>query len=579
MRHMKTKITKQQREEIRRKLREEILASWKAWSLYNTDEEATKWALSLTMDQTGVSLEDKYRRAGTCFLSHLSRFNFNRALGLYERLGFDAVMTSDDFIINHQKIFIKAACRMFRKLPIDGTRCFSMNNEEFLHTFRRDDGRRKNGILLSLWKNRRIREYFKEKGEIRKLFGIRSMAELYQLCEDNIVETSEGDFTVNILDRLYRSDIYSSDAANGVCDFHDYTSYRYKNMEREGRVFKMKFGKMYMHLISQSVFGRLLNEQVAIYLCEEAKMRWVSSLTERYGNYALNVDKDFFSIYSSHFLNGEFGSCMTDRNRSDFYAKSVDASAASIVNAGGEIVARCIVFNKCVGEDGKVYRLAERQYSSDGDDILKQLLVNMLIANGFIDGYKKIGAGCSETTAWMDVEGRPMECKHFTIDCNLSADSIISYQDSFKFFNPDTCKATNVCTDEYFCNLGTCSEHYEDARNYDEYHDARTHRDVVTVFVENTEMTCAIDRLEDFTLIDGCYIHNDDIFECPICGRQRNRYDAYIAIDGYEYCSRICSNRANRMTVPQDAVYDYLTDTYIGQPTSQDVVIDLSDLF
>ena len=47
------------------------------------------------------------------------------------------------------------------------------------------------------------------------------------------------------------------------------------------------------------------------------------------------------------------------------------------------VVARCVIFDEVHDENnGKTYRLAERQYSTEGSETLKQVLVNKLIDAG-----------------------------------------------------------------------------------------------------------------------------------------------------------------------------------------------------
>ena len=100
-----------------------------------------------------------------------------------------------------------------------------------------------------------------------------------------------------------------------------------------------------------------------------------------------------------------------------------------------KIIARCIIFNEVKDQDGKIWRLAERQYSSEGNEILKRALIDTLIKGKYIDGYKRIGASCNEPNAFVNVDGNSLSGKRFTIDCDLGWDETLSYQDSFKWYN------------------------------------------------------------------------------------------------------------------------------------------------
>ena len=62
-----------------------------------------------------------------------------------------------------------------------------------------------------------------------------------------------------------------------------------------------------------------------------------------------------------------------------FYMDSVDASAAYLTDEDDMVIARCIIYNEVKDQDGNKWRLAERQYASDENDILKRALIDALI--------------------------------------------------------------------------------------------------------------------------------------------------------------------------------------------------------
>ena len=125
-----------------------------------------------------------------------------------------------------------------------------------------------------------------------------------------------------------------------------------------------------------------------------------------------------------------------------FYENAVDCSAAYITNKDGGIVARCIIYNKVKDCRGNIYRLAERQYATDQDTILMQILVDRLIKDGMIDGYKRVGAGCYDTFDFVLNNGDTLD-RILHIDCRLEDGDIVSFQDSFQFFNYDEQVAYN----------------------------------------------------------------------------------------------------------------------------------------
>ena len=90
----------------------------------------------------------------------------------------------------------------------------------------------------------------------------------------------------------------------------------------------------------------------------------------------LHVDSNFQKIYDSDECAGDFHSCMVDKGFHTFYENAVNASAAYLENEDEKIIARCIIYNEVHDQHDKVWRLAERQYSTDCNDILKRALVD-----------------------------------------------------------------------------------------------------------------------------------------------------------------------------------------------------------
>ena len=131
----------------------------------------------------------------------------------------------------------------------------------------------------------------------------------------------------------------------------------------------------------------------------------------RLPKHRLHVNRNFERIYSSECCEGDFCSCMVDKGYHGFYENSVNASAAYLENEEGKVIARCIIYNEVEDQDGKIWRLAERQYSSGNSEILKRALVDALVKENHIDGYKKVGAGCHEARNFVDVEGNSLSDK------------------------------------------------------------------------------------------------------------------------------------------------------------------------
>lgn len=438
------------------------------------------------------------------------------------------------------------------------------NYDGFREIFVREDGRRKNGILLSLFKNKEIRRWARENKKLKAMLNIKSMGELYTFCDELVMLTSRNNpYSINILDKCYYSNKYATDK-NGVCEDGDFTSYRYLNVERDS-VFKMKIGKLYKHLVECSEFGKLLNEQVILFMCEEISRKWKAENSQKYSGFQLHVDDDFGKIYSSRYCKGSFGSCMTDEDREDFYENGVKAKAAYLTNEEGLIVARCIIFTECYDESGKVWRLAERQYSSGGDETLKLMLVYALIKGGHIDGYKKVGADCHSCTSFLDVNDNPIPNPKFYIECERNDDDVISYQDSFKYYDICKRKAYNYRTSGTSYDLSTTDRYLDQCENYDEYHDEYTDNDLVTVSYHGREMSCDEDYLEDFRWVESeaMYYHEDDVFLCEHCNEYGLCGDSYYSdITEETYCCSDCRREAEQSYKEDNWEYSDYDDEY-----------------
>ena len=276
------------------------------------------------------------------------------------------------------------------------------------------------------------------------------------------------------------------DSFNGICADGDTKAVRYENVERE-KVFKMKAGKFITKCIEEcSITRDYMPEQLKRWIGEEFAREWQVFAEQRSTNmYTLHVDDNFEAIYDSSCCDGNFGSCMTDKDQHTFYRDAIEAKAAYITNGDGWIVARCIVYTDVIDEDGNHYRLAERQYSTGQDNVLKQILVDKLIKAGEIDGYKRVGVDCHDNKNFVRNDGSSMRDLVLHIDCCLEAGDTLSYQDSFIYYNRneqisynDSSKSYSDelnTTDSQFCggNWSNFYEEYipEDESVYDDYYE------------------------------------------------------------------------------------------------------------
>ncbi|UKK52695.1 hypothetical protein [Prevotella sp. E2-28] len=312
----------------------------------------------------------------------------------------------------------------------------------------------------------------------------RTLAELkgylYNILEEfNMSKSSTFELILN--KRRFLSPKFETDKMLGICEDGTVNAIRYINTEN-GKVFKMKAGKMFNHIMENNALFDYMPEQIKRWLSEE----WVGEWNE-YANRVINpedstlhVDDDFRAIYSSYrYANGDFHSCMVDDGQWKFYRDSVKAKAAYTTDKDGRILARCILFTE-VREDGsdKIWRLAERQYSVDSNLGLQRQLVRKLIDGGYIDGYKSVGASCHDANDFVDNDGKNLSEKKFSIVCNLSRGDTLSYQDSFKWYDEGNNVAYNYGNTD--SNLDTTSSTFEvddddedehEGEVYSEYHD------------------------------------------------------------------------------------------------------------
>lgn len=413
---------------------------------------------------------------------------------------------------------------------------------------------RKNKILLAYIKNKELLHQARITNDY-SLLHISSMSELKQVMFDRIIVGGFGKkYQVQLINYSFGSDLYQTDDYHGLCEDSDFKSVRYIN-KTSGKVYKMKAGKILRALIQETEFGQTLPEQVLGYLSEEFSQDWQTYVMGTLPKNQLVVSDEFQKIYSSDCCKGDFHSCMVNQNLHTFYRDAVDASAAYLTDENGMIIARCIIYNKCYDEDGKVWRLAERQYSSDCNDVLKRALIDALIREGKIDGYKKVGAGCCDCREFVDVNGNSLADKKFYLDCDLETDDTLSYQDSFKFYDYNLGRAYNHQELPFEYNLDTTdgsidgNDEDDEEENWDEYHGDYTYSDTVTVLYQGREMSCAEDNLDDFTWCEEAdiYVYTPDTAHCEICGYDYIKDEGvYSDLTDEYYCCNDCKETAEK---------------------------------
>ena len=360
-------------------------------------------------------------------------------------------------------------------------------------------------------------------------------------------------FNLHLQGRRFWSDSFETDSMDGLCEDGTFNAIRYRNIEKD-RVFKMKAGKMFNHLLSCNVITDKLPEQIKRWLSEEFVGEWIDYARREIGNddYKLHVDDNFSDIYDRDCCAGydtdgdSFGSCMVGDDQWYFYRDAVKAKAAYLTDSEGMIVARCIVFTDVheVGSD-KIWRLAERQYSKHCEPALQRQLVSALILGGHIDGHKVVGASCGDACKFVDCEGNSLEDKKFWINCNLEDGDTLSYQDSFKWYDHDAHRADNYGYGG--SDLATTSSEfsYEDHRyeNWSAYNDEYISEDDA-VYVESRDdyFYPHQTRYARYRHNDGSY-HWEDCFEDDVIEINGEYYYAGEDCGDYEdYGIRKCEN-------------------------------------
>ena len=477
---------------------------------------------------------------------------------------------------------------------------------------------RRNKILLSLYKSKEILKHVNRTSRDYNLYtdfySCTDMTSLY----NNVMTWlhKHGNYNNNALNKVWLMNNcfwcvkYFTDEAAGICEDGDARCIRYINSET-GRVYKMKTGKFLREIIKENnTLNSLLPEPVKNWVCEEFSEKWKAYAEGeiRKHTYTLHVNDNFEGIYNSCICQGDFGSCMTDEGYWTFYRDCVKAKAAYLTNADDMIVARCIIYTDVFDSNGKKYRLAERQYATDKSDTLKRILVNKLIAGGYIDGYKRVGADCHSPRAFVDNNDKKIENDLFYIECDIHRDSVISYQDTFKFWkvgdkkiwNDGDCETLSVTNgepemgvwsefnQEYIPEYDAC---YVETRG-DNFYDSQ----VVSAFVlypswnyyyeSCYEGDCvAVGKEYYYAGYDGEDLERYGIHRCDECGEFyiEDRENAYYSklLERW-FCCEYCARKAEKRYAEENSniLYDFFDEEYFDSDFEDCVrVLKYSNLY
>lgn len=428
---------------------------------------------------------------------------------------------------------------------------------------------RKNKILLQHLKNPTLIRFCREH-EDWSLLRIRNMADLKQKVLNAIQESGKKDEQlpnkVILIGNTYWSAQYKTDHMEGLCEDFDKNSCRYINVKTD-HPYKMKAGKFFTAIIKETEIGKILSKQVVNWLSEEFTQDWQTYTFGKTPNVELHVDDNFKLIYDECACRDFNGcSCMVGRDRHSFYEDSVDAKAAYLLDIDGYVLARAIIFTDVKDEDGKKWRLLERQYSKESNEVLKRLLVGLCIKGGYIDGYKQVGAGCSESRAFVANDGTSLADKKFSIRCDLDTYDTLSYQDSFKYYEYDRNTAYNYADSHYDYCLDTTDLNLEgdydddDDQAYDEYHDYNCDETRICYY-HGQEISVDVDNLEDFIWIENHneYHHHEDVTQCDACGEWLVKEDATYNSDAEAY---FCNSECEAKYIHENFYYAEYDDDY-----------------
>lgn len=425
---------------------------------------------------------------------------------------------------------------------------------------------RKNKILLQHLKNPALIKWCREHDDW-SLLRIRNMADLKQKVLNAVQESGKKDEQlrnkVELIGKIYWSSQYRTDRMKGLCEDFDKKAVRYINVKTE-HPYKMKAGKFITAIIKETELGQILSSQVVNWLAEEFSADWQTYTFGQTPNVEFHVDNNFKLIYDEHACRHFNGcSCMVGRDRHSFYEESVQAKAAYLLDIDGYVLARAIIFTDVYDQSGNKWRLLERQYAKESNEVLKRLLVDLCIKGGHIDGYKQIGAGCSEARAFVANDGSSLADKKFSIRCNLDTCDTLSYQDSFKYFDYDNNIAYNYpdcpydyCLDTTDVNLDGDTD--DDDQAYDEYHDYNCDETRICYY-HGEEISVDVDNLEDFILINDDYYHKDDVSQCDCCGAWVIKEDATYNSEVEAY---FCDDTCERKYIKENFHYSEYDDDY-----------------
>lgn len=442
------------------------------------------------------------------------------------------------------------------------------NNYEGFKELFRENGRRKDSIFLKSYLHacrKGRREHFEE------TFRSVNTNALIPYMKERVLRETDGNSHIVLCGFRMYSNIYSLDERKGVCEDSDFNSVRYL---KDGRTYKMKVGKFVRNILNEWGLIEKYGETLCNFFIEAVADKWKEENSDI--QVTLKVDDDFEFIYSSrNFVSDTFGSCMSDEEQHNFYENFVDASAASILNEEGNILARCIIFNSVYDSTSNTtLRLAERQYSANSNTLYMQRLVSMLKKADYIDGYKSIGCGAGDARLFYLNDGTPIYDHRLSIKCTISRGDTLSYQDSFKYYCEEEETAYNYIPGCCYANLASTAPYFredEDDMNWDEYNEENTFDYVITIGCWSPhracydEMSCSEEYAErNFVYVEYLSMYVDEAY-------YSNIMNEHLPLDNWEELEE--EYKADTWN------YDEYNEEYVEEDVTQCYIYDGNGIY
>lgn len=346
-----------------------------------------------------------------------------------------------------------------------------MNKAEY-KKFVRTNGRvdRKNKFTFELLKDKQFRS------ELRLMWSseledrrVSSMNTRFYFYNSRFLSLNWGDDNllknINKLFSLYEwGGVNSLGLWMNIPGYENFRMSPSKNVDKKGKPVKyttiaytregheeciMSASKMFIEAYKQQSYNKNLHiPNKVLNRCSELfAIEWEAYVKSQ--DYTLHIDDNFEGIYDAK----DFGSCMTDKGFWTMYRDAAKCRAAYLTK-GDDIVARAILWEEAMGEDGNSYRLLDRCYSLKGDLSLQQVLIDQCREAGVMDLYKPAGCSCQDNRRIKKLNGADFYYL-LSIELDLEEGDIVSYMDTFAFYNIKEKRAYNYDDCAYTHQLDT----------------------------------------------------------------------------------------------------------------------------